>query len=94
LQVCDLGRTRSTPQVRDILLTSEAAPNAARDTPVRSHSRQQTAALCALLEEGIVNVKAIDPTQRAGVGSITHVSRVSGFPLPIRADRDRPARDG
>jgi hypothetical protein len=45
---------------------------------VRSHSRQLAAALCALLEEGIVNVKAMDPTQRAGVDSITHVSRATG----------------
>jgi hypothetical protein len=40
-----------------------------------------------------VKVKAIDPTQRAGLDEITHVSRATGFPSAISGDRDRRALD-
>ena len=45
-------------------------PYAARDTPVSAGSRTE---VCALLEEGILNVKSIDPGHDTGPGMITRV---------------------
>ena len=55
--------------------------------------------MCALLEEAIVNIKAISPAHGAGLEKITRVTcahtgaiRVlAGFLLPTSGDCDHPA---
>ena len=74
--------TVGTPQVDDILLTGEAAR-------MPSETRQWVLAeteACAPLEEGIVNVKAIDPAHGAGLETITRVTAVA----IANGDRNHP----
>lgn len=57
--------------------------------------------VCALLGEGIINVRALRPARSAGLGTIVHLTYVgtcvgalrvrAGCPPPTRADRDLPA---
>ena len=56
-------------------------PKIPRDMPVGSPSRP-TAAL-ALLEEGIVNVEAINPTLRAGADNMTRVFHAHANAVPL-----------
>jgi hypothetical protein len=71
-----------TPQVDDILLTSEAAR---MPSETRGWVLAQTQA-CAPLGEGIVNVKAIDPAHGAGLETITRVAAVA----IANGDRNHP----
>jgi hypothetical protein len=61
-----------TPRIEDMLLTAEAA-EAVRDTPVVLVETE----VCASLEEGIVNVKVIDPAYGADLETITRVVAVA-----------------
>jgi hypothetical protein len=56
-----------TPRIEDVLLTAEAVQVSSE---TRRRELVQTE-VCATLEEGIVNVKAIDPAYGAGPPTIT-----------------------
>jgi hypothetical protein len=70
------------PPLEDILLTADAAR-------VPSETRRRVLVqteVCASLEEGIVNVKAIDPADGAGPHTVTRAAAVA----IANGDRNHP----